>query len=47
MKYGDEMDSGAMIYIQNLIKIGSEIQKLMGEGGHRDSALSIFIFSKC
>jgi hypothetical protein len=27
------MGSGAKIYIQNLIKIRSGIQKLMGEGG--------------
>jgi hypothetical protein len=39
MKYAVEMGSGAMIYIQNLIKIGSAIQELMGEGGpiHRDT----------
>jgi hypothetical protein len=29
MKYVVEMDSGAMIYIPNFIKIGSGIRKLM------------------
>jgi hypothetical protein len=32
MKYAIEMDSGAMIYILNFIKIGSGIQKLIGGG---------------
>jgi hypothetical protein len=32
MKYATEMGSGAMIYIPSFIKIGSGIQKLMGEG---------------
>jgi hypothetical protein len=30
MKYGIEKDSGVMIYIPSLIKIGSAIQKLIG-----------------
>jgi hypothetical protein len=34
MKYGAEMGSGAIIYIPNLIKIGSGIRKLIG-GIHR------------
>jgi hypothetical protein len=34
MKYTAEMGSGAMIYIQSLIKIGSGIQKLIcGQAG--------------
>jgi hypothetical protein len=33
MKYAVEVDSGAMIYIQNFIKTDSATQKLMGEGG--------------
>jgi hypothetical protein len=32
MKYAVEMGSGAMIYIQSFIKIGSSIQKLMRVG---------------
>jgi hypothetical protein len=32
MKYAFEMGSGAMIYIPGFMKIGSEIQKLMGGG---------------
>jgi hypothetical protein len=32
MKYVAEMDTGAMIYIPNFIKIGSGIQKLMSGG---------------
>jgi hypothetical protein len=31
MKYAVEMGSGAMIYIPSFIKIGSGIQKLIGE----------------
>jgi hypothetical protein len=31
MKYTAEMDSGATIYIPSFIKIGSGIQKLIGE----------------
>jgi hypothetical protein len=34
MKYADEMDSGAMIYMPNLIKIGSGVQKFIW-GIHR------------
>jgi hypothetical protein len=30
MKYADEMDSGAMVYITSYIKIGSGTQKLIG-----------------
>jgi hypothetical protein len=39
MKYAAEMNSGAMTYIPNFIKIGSCIEKLMGGGndGHTDS----------
>jgi hypothetical protein len=33
MKYTVEMGSGAMICMPRFIKIGSGIQKLMGEGG--------------
>jgi hypothetical protein len=35
MKYAVEMGSGAMIYVPSFIKIGSDIQKLMGRGVHR------------
>jgi hypothetical protein len=38
MKYAIEKASGAMIYIPGLIKIGSDIQKLMGRGIHRQTA---------
>jgi hypothetical protein len=31
MKYTVEMDSGAVIYVPSFIKIGSSIQKLIGE----------------
>jgi hypothetical protein len=31
MKYAVEMDSGLMIYIPSFIKIGSDIQKLIGD----------------
>jgi hypothetical protein len=33
LKYAVEMGSGAMIYIPSFIQIGSDIQKLIGEGG--------------
>jgi hypothetical protein len=36
MKYVVEIGSGAMIYISSFIKIGSDIQKLVG-GGFTDS----------
>jgi hypothetical protein len=36
MKYAVEIVSGAMIYIQSFVKIGSGIQKLKGEGGFPD-----------
>jgi hypothetical protein len=48
MKYAVEMGSGAMIYIQSFIKIGSGIQKLMG-GGFTDTQTArraYFYFSK-
>jgi hypothetical protein len=35
MKYAVVMDSDAMIYVPNFIKIGSGIQRLIGEGIHR------------
>jgi hypothetical protein len=40
MKYAVEMGSGAMIYIQSFIKIGSAIQKLIGRetNTHRHTA---------
>jgi hypothetical protein len=37
MKYVVEMGSGAMIYIPSFIKIGSDIQKLIGGGIHRQT----------
>jgi hypothetical protein len=37
MKYAFEMGSGAMIYILNVIKIDSGIQKLIGVDLHTDS----------
>jgi hypothetical protein len=38
MKYAVEMGSGAMIFISNIIKIGSAIRKLMwGIHRHTDS----------
>jgi hypothetical protein len=33
MKYAVEMGSGTVIYVPSCIKIGSDIQKLIGEGG--------------
>jgi hypothetical protein len=36
MKYAVEMGSGAMIYIQSFIKIGSGIQRLIGDRHHGD-----------
>jgi hypothetical protein len=30
MKYAVEMGSGAMIYIQSFVKLGSDIEKLIG-----------------
>jgi hypothetical protein len=35
MKYAVELDAGGMTYIPSFIKIGSGIQKLIGEGIHR------------
>jgi hypothetical protein len=35
MKYAIEMGSGAMMYIQSFIEIGSSTQKLMRGGIHR------------
>jgi hypothetical protein len=40
LKYAFKMGSGAIIYIASYIKIGSSIQKLMGEGTQRDTAWS-------
>jgi hypothetical protein len=36
MKYAVEMDSGTIVYITSLIKIGSGIQKIIA-GGYRDT----------
>jgi hypothetical protein len=36
MKYAVEMSSGAMIYTPSFRKIGSGIQKLMGERGYTE-----------
>jgi hypothetical protein len=45
MKYAIEMGSGAMIYISNFIKIGSGIQKLIGETHkQRGDRISLFLF---
>jgi hypothetical protein len=50
MKYAVEMGSGAVIYIQSFIRIGSGIQKLMGRSGylqtHRqhDDLISLLLF---
>jgi hypothetical protein len=38
MKYAVEMASGAMIHIPSSIKTDSGIQKLIGGGGHRQTA---------
>jgi hypothetical protein len=35
MRYAIEMGLGAMTYIPNIVKIGSCIQKLMGESNFR------------
>jgi hypothetical protein len=35
IKYADEMDSGAMIYIPRFIKTGSGIQKLLDGDTHK------------
>jgi hypothetical protein len=50
MKYAVEMGSVAMIYIASFIKIGSDIQKLIGgiqqthrQHGDRISLLSFFL----
>jgi hypothetical protein len=32
MNYAHEMGSGTIIYVPSFVRIGSEIQKLMGEG---------------
>jgi hypothetical protein len=37
MNHVVELGSGAMIYVQNFIKIGSGIQPLLGEGGDTPS----------
>jgi hypothetical protein len=48
MKYAVEMGSGAVIYIPRFIKIGSGIQKLIGEDTqtHREHGdlISLFLF---
>jgi hypothetical protein len=36
MKYAAEMGSDAMIYLQSIVKIVSDIQNLMGEGEYTD-----------
>jgi hypothetical protein len=41
MKYAVEMGSGTMAYIPSFIKIGSGIQKLMGEGIHRHTEIMV------
>jgi hypothetical protein len=52
MKYAVEMGSGAMIYMPSFIKIGSDIQTLIGNGGYTDTQTVCrphkltFIFSK-
>jgi hypothetical protein len=43
MKYGAKMGSGAVIYIPSFIKIGSAIQKLIGENRHTD-IISLLLF---
>jgi hypothetical protein len=37
MKYSVEMGSGAVIYVPSFVKIGSGIQKLIGEDTHTDT----------
>jgi hypothetical protein len=37
MKYAVEMGSGVMTYIPSLMRIGSGIEKLMGEGEFIDT----------
>jgi hypothetical protein len=47
VKYAVEMGSGAMIYILSFIKIGSGIQKLMGDTQthrHHGDLISLFLF---
>jgi hypothetical protein len=45
MKYAVEMGSGAVIYIQSFIKIGSGIQKLIdGYTQHGDRISVLFFF---
>jgi hypothetical protein len=50
MKYAVEMDSGAIVYMQSFIKIGSDIQRLMEGGGftHRQlgDLISLLLFLK-
>jgi hypothetical protein len=44
MNYATEMDSGAMMYIPSLIKIGSGIQKLLGGGyAHRHTDSKVIL----
>jgi hypothetical protein len=47
MKYAIEMGSGSLIYIPNFIKIGSGIQKLMGDtrrDRQHDDLISLLLF---
>jgi hypothetical protein len=37
MQYAVEMSSGAMMYIRNFINTGSDMGKLMREGGYLDT----------
>jgi hypothetical protein len=41
MKYAIEMDSAAMIYMPNLIKIGSDIQKFIWEYTYRHTDIKV------
>jgi hypothetical protein len=41
MKYAAEVVSGAVIYIPSVIKIGSGMQKLMGEGDSQIDRMEI------
>jgi small-conductance mechanosensitive channel len=43
MKYTVEMDSGAMIYIPNFIKIGSAIQNLIRGDSQTDRHADIMV----
>jgi hypothetical protein len=41
MKYAVEMGSGAMIYITSFIKVGSDIQKLIGDTHRHTDSIEI------